>query len=228
MFTGIIEGIGEIKSIIPDKGGFLIEIFSSFPLEDTKIGDSISVDGVCLTVEEIKKNRFKARLSPETIFRSTFKYKKPGDFVNLERALKLGDRLGGHLVSGHVDGIGKILEIKKIQGFFQFKIEIPSSLAIYIIEKGSIAIDGISLTINSCKKNVIELMIIPHTFSVTNLKYKKPKDFVNVEIDMIAKMIYKWFSSYKGKDFALKEQEEEKSQDNQKITVNFLKEHGFM
>ena len=111
MFTGLIEGIGKILSLQPEKGGLLIEVSSPFSLEETRIGDSIAVDGACLTVTEIKENSFKAQISPETLSKTTFKYKKPGDYVNLERALRLGDRLGGHLVSGHVDGVGKILSV---------------------------------------------------------------------------------------------------------------------
>ncbi len=216
MFTGIIEGIGKILSIKPEKGGVLLEVSSPFSLKDTKLGDSIAVDGACLTVIEKKEFSFKANISPETLNKTTFKYKKIGDSVNLERALRLGDRLGGHLVSGHVDGIGKILSISSLKDFYRFTIEIPEELAIYIIKKGSIAIDGISLTINDCKENTIELMIIPHTLRITTLGLKKTGDPVNIEIDMIAKMVYKWLSPYLNRDLPEK-----------KFDLEFLKEHGF-
>lgn len=219
MFTGLIEGEGKIISMVSEKGGLSVEISVPFPLTDTKIGDSISVNGVCLTVIEKKAHSFKAHLSPETIERTTFKYLKVGEFVNLERALRLGERLGGHLVSGHVDGIGKIIEIIPLGNFYRFLIEIPENLAIYLVEKGSIAVDGISLTINRVEGTTFELMIIPHTYNVTNLKHKKRGDLVNIEIDMIAKMVYKWLSPY------LKKISQTFSKGS--ITVSFLKEHGF-
>ncbi|WP_022855703.1 riboflavin synthase [Thermodesulfobacterium thermophilum] len=217
MFTGLIEGEGRITSLLPEKGGLTIEIQPSFALEDTKIGDSIAVNGVCLTAIEVKPKTFKAHISPETLNRTTFKYKKQGDWVNLERALKVGDRLGGHLVSGHIDGIGKVLNINPLGDFYQILIEIPEALAVYLVEKGSIAVDGISLTINKVKENSFELMIIPHTYQVTTLKYLKPGDLVNIEIDMIAKMVHKWLSPYLN-------QQEKKSQ----LSLEFLKQHGFL
>jgi len=217
LFTGLIEGEGRIISLLPEKGGVIIEVQTSFMLEDTKIGDSIAVNGVCLTAIEVKPKTFKAHISPETLNRTTFKYKKQGDWVNLERALKVGDRLGGHLVSGHIDGIGKVLKINPLGEFYQFLIEIPEVLAVYLVEKGSIAVDGISLTINKVKENSFELMIIPHTYQVTTLKYLKPGDLVNIEIDMIAKMVHKWLSPYLN-------QQEKKSQ----LSLEFLKQHGFL
>ncbi len=216
MFTGLVEGVGRIKKIIFDGKGSLIEIFCPFSLEDARVGDSIAVDGVCLTVEELDRNAFKARLSPETLARTTFKYKKAGDPVNLERALRLGDRLGGHIVSGHIDGVGKILEIESLREFFRIKIELPADLSQYLVEKGSIAVDGISLTINSCKGNFFELMIIPHTFKMTTLQYKKIGDLVNIEIDMIAKMVAKWLSPYL-----------EKIDSKGNLSLEFLKKYGF-
>jgi riboflavin synthase len=217
LFTGLIEGEGRIISLLPEKGGLIIEVQTSFMLEDTKIGDSIAVNGVCLTAIEVKPKTFKAHISPETLNRTTFKYKKQGDWVNLERALKVGDRLGGHLVSGHIDGIGKVLNINPLGDFYQILIEIPEALAVYLVEKGSIAVDGISLTINKVKENSFELMIIPHTYQVTTLKYLKPGDLVNIEIDMIAKMVHKWLSPYLN-------QQEKKSQ----LSLEFLKQHGFL
>jgi riboflavin synthase len=157
-------------------------------------------------------------VSPETLKKTTFKFKKTGDFVNLERALKFGDRLGGHLVSGHVDGTGKILSITPLQDFYRFLIEVPENLSVYLVEKGSIAIDGISLTINSIKFNQIELMIIPHTLRKTTLALKKTGDPVNIEIDMIAKMVFKWLSPY------LKQERIRKDS----ISIEFLKKHGFI
>jgi len=217
VFTGLVEGLGKVKSVVQKAKGFTVEIEPSFSLDDTKIGDSIAVDGACLTVTNLSKNSFFAEVSPETLKRTTLKTKKVGDFVNLERALRLGDRLGGHLVSGHIDGIGVIKDIKKLQDFFKIKVELPKELSIYTVEKGSIAIDGISLTINKVFENSIELMIIPHTFEVTTLKFKKVGDLVNVEVDMIAKLVYKWLSPYT-----------ESSSKKKGLTLELLKEHGFI
>lgn len=218
MFTGLIEGKGVIRSLQPKLQGYEIYIESEFPLEGTKIGDSIAVDGVCLTVINLTKKGFLAHLSPETISRTTFKLKKPGQLVNLERALKLGDPLGGHLVSGHVDGVAVIRKILPLGDFFRFEIEIPQEFAHYLVPKGSIAIDGISLTINEVFENLISLMIIPYTYKVTTLHTKKAGDFVNFEIDMIAKMVYRWIKPYI---------ETENSSKKEGITLDFLAKHGF-
>jgi riboflavin synthase len=218
MFTGLVEGIGKIVSLQPCRGGLLAEISASFSLKDTHVGDSIAVDGVCLTVTEIRGSSFKAQISPETLSKTTLRYKNTGDFVNLERALKFGDRLGGHLVSGHVDGIGKIVSITPVEDFWKVKIEIPEELSSYLVKKGSIAVDGVSLTINDFKDNALELMLIPHTLKATTLCLKKPGDLVNIEIDMIAKMVYKWLSPY------LESLESSKKH----LTLEFLKEHGFL
>ncbi len=218
MFTGLVEGIGKIVSLQPYKGGLLAEISPTFSLKDINVGDSIAVDGVCLTITEIKGSSFKTHLSPETLVKTTFKYKISGEFVNLEKALKLGDRLGGHLVSGHVDGIGRIVSITPIEDFWKLAIEIPSEFVPYLVKKGSIAIDGVSLTINDFRNNTLELMLIPHTLKVTTLCLKKPGDFVNIEIDMIAKMVYKWLSPYI----------ESLEASKKKLNLEFLKEHGFL
>ncbi|HEM55855.1 MAG: riboflavin synthase [Thermodesulfobacterium geofontis] len=218
MFTGLVEGIGKIISLKPYGGGLIAEISASFSLKELAIGDSIAVDGVCLTVTEIKGSTFKTHISPETLNKTTFRYKNSGDFVNLERALRLGDRLGGHLVSGHVDGIGKIVSIIPIEDFWKLVIEIPSEFTPYLIKKGSIAIDGVSLTINDFRDNFLEFMLVPHTLKVTTLCLRKPGDFVNIEIDMIAKMVYKWISPY------LESLEKTK----RGLTLEFLKEHGFL
>jgi len=218
MFTGLVEGIGKIISLQPFRGGLLAEISTSFSLKDTNVGDSIAVDGVCLTITEIKGSSFKAQISPETLAKTTLRYKNSGDFVNLERALKLGERLGGHLVSGHVDGVGRIVSITPVEDFWRLKIEIPKELTSYLVKKGSIAIDGVSLTINNFRENILEFMLIPHTLKVTTLCLKKPGDLVNIEIDMIAKMVYRWLSPY------LENLETSKKE----LTLEFLKEHGFL
>ena len=217
MFTGLVEGVGQITELTPLGSGFLIRIKTSFNLEGTKVGDSIAVDGVCLTVVQLEPQAFRAQLSPETISRTTFKLKKVGDLVNLERALKLGDRLGGHLVTGHVDGVGAIKRIAKMGDYTLIEISIPKDLIQYMVPKGSIAVDGISLTINEVLEDAIRLMIIPHTLAVTTLGVKKVGDLVNLEVDVIAKMVHRFLKPY------LSKVEEEKNL----LTFDFLKEHGF-
>jgi len=217
MFTGLVEGVGQITELTPQGSGFLIRIKTSFNLEGTKVGDSIAVDGVCLTVVQLEPQAFRAQLSPETISRTTFKLKKVGDLVNLERALKLGDRLGGHLVTGHVDGVGAIKRIAKMGDYTLIEISIPKDLIQYMVPKGSIAVDGISLTINEVLEDAIRLMIIPHTLAVTTLGVKKVGDLVNLEVDVIAKMVHRFLKPY------LSKVEEEKNL----LTFDFLKEHGF-
>ncbi len=196
MFTGLIEGTGTIKALQPVSKGFSIQIESSFYLKDIKVGDSIAVDGVCLTVVSFTSKEFRADLSPETISRTTFKFRKPGDSVNLERALKVGDSLGGHLVTGHIDGVGQIKKITPLGNFFSLEIQVPKDLSPFLVPKGSIAIDGISLTINEVKEEIVTLMIIPHTYKVTTLHTKKVGDYVNIEIDIIAKMVYNFVKPY--------------------------------
>lgn len=219
VFTGLIEGKGIIRSLVPQGPGFILEIESEFPLKDTKVGDSIAVDGICLTATKVSERRFTAQVSPETISRTTLKLKKTGDPVNLERALKLGDPLGGHLVSGHVDATGKIIKISPAGDYYLFEIEAPQELSPYLVPKGSIAVDGISLTLNEVKSNRFGLMIIPHTYRVTTLAFKKVGDFVNLEIDMIAKMVYQWVSPYL---------ERLSSSQEEGLTLDFLKNHGFL
>ncbi|MFN3920836.1 MAG: riboflavin synthase [Caldimicrobium sp.] len=197
MFTGIVEGVGVIKVLKPLDKGFSIYIESkAISFKEAKIGDSIAINGVCLTAVSITHRGFEAHLSPETVACTTFKFKKVGDLVNIERALRLGDSLGGHIVTGHVDGIAKITQISPTGDFYHLEIEIPKEYEHYLIPKGSIAIDGISLTINEVKGNRITLMVIPHTYRVTTLHTKKIGDYVNFEIDLIAKMVYRWVKPY--------------------------------
>lgn len=193
MFTGLVEGVGIIKSIGRKGGGMILSITPPFDLSEIKIGDSIAVDGVCLTATGIDGKTFSVDVSGETLDRSTLGHLTEGTQVNLERALRLSDRLGGHLVSGHVDGMGKVLEKEKLQSFFRLKIGLDKTLARYTIEKGSITIDGISLTINKCGEAFVELQIIPQTGKETHLLNKKTGDSVNIETDLIGKYVEKFF-----------------------------------
>jgi len=189
MFTGIIEGFGTIKSITPAGEGKRLTIKSEFALEGTKIGDSIAVNGACLTVERLNRTVFEVDVAPESVAKTVIGSLQAGNKVNLERALRFSDRLDGHLVSGHVDGIGTIMEKKQLSNAVIIKVSLPQSLADYTVLKGSIAIDGISLTINERDQNTATLSIIPHTAKLTTIGFKDIGDTVNIETDMIGKYV---------------------------------------
>ena len=194
MFTGLIQGIGKVKTIRRVRDDMRFTVAPIFKFTDYHVGDSISVDGVCLTVTDVSEGVFRMDVSGETLSRSTLSLLRQGDEVNLEMALRLTDRLGGHLVSGHVDGIGKILKKEKQQRSWLIGIGIDKQISRYTIEKGSVAVDGISLTINQCKESYFEVNIIPQTGDVTTILKKKVGDLVNVEADLIGKYIEKFFS----------------------------------
>jgi len=189
MFTGIIEGLGTISGIRPSDGGKRLLIDADFPLDQTKIGDSVAISGVCVTVIIIAGKRFEVEISPETIAKTTFGTAKIGDRVNLERALRLSDRIDGHLVSGHVDGIGTIKDKKTAGNAIIVVIDVPEFLSRYMITKGSVAVDGISLTINNRSRDCFDVSIIPHTAKLTTIGFKKAGAHVNIETDMIGKYI---------------------------------------
>ena len=191
MFTGIIEEIGIVEKIIPISGGITIKIKAEKILDDIAVNDSVCIDGVCLTVIKFDKNSFWADAVGATLEKTTFNKVKAETSVNLERSVKLSDRLGGHLVQGHVNGIGTISEIKKLGENYLVKILIPDELEKYLIKEGSIAINGISLTISDLDSNEISISVIPHTWQNTNLKDKKVNEKVNVEIDILAKYVEK-------------------------------------
>jgi len=194
MFTGIVEETGRIEKTALIEGGLRMNISAEKILEDTKVNHSICVDGVCLTVIEISQNSFWVDVVGATLEKTTFNHFQQNDMVNLERSVRLNDRLGGHLVQGHINAIGKISELKKLGENYLLKIEIPVELEKYIIKEGSIAINGISLTIADLKKNEISISIIPHTWLNTNLRSKNTNDFVNVEVDILAKYVEKLLS----------------------------------
>ncbi len=194
MFTGLIEGIGKISGIRRTHHDMRVIVTPLFDMTGTRLGDSISVNGVCLTVSEMQEGSLGMDVSGETLSRSTLGRLRVGDPVNLERALRLTDRLGGHLVSGHVDGIGNVLKMEQVYPSWVIRIGIEKALSRYIIEKGSIAVDGISLTINACENDFFEVNIIPQTGMVTTLLRKKIGDLVNIETDLIGKYVEKFFS----------------------------------
>ena len=189
MFTGIIEGLGTVKSLTRSAGGLRMGVKADFSMDRLPVGDSVAVSGACLTVVNFCDNIFDVDVAPETLSRTTLGQAKVGDRVNLERALCFGDRLGGHLVSGHVDGIGVVKAKRSVANATLFSFGIPETVSRYIIHKGSIAVDGISLTVNFCDRTSFEVSIIPHTAKMTTLGFRKAGDRVNIETDMIGKYV---------------------------------------
>ncbi|MBR6302116.1 riboflavin synthase [bacterium] len=213
MFTGIIEEIGEIKKFSYMDSGAIVEVGCNKVLEDTKIGDSISINGVCETVTKLTNSSFFAKISDETLKVTTFNNLKQGVNVNLERALTLNSRLGGHIVSGHVDCIGKILSIENHSEFYDIEIEFPEIQSKYFVYKGSVTVDGISLTVADVTENTFRVAVIPHTYENTALKYLKSDDFVNIETDILGKYVEKMLSSRDNKS---------------NISFEMLQENGFV
>ena len=212
MFTGIIEETGKVLNLNTSTTQGEITIQCEKVLEDTKLGDSLAVNGVCLTVVEILPNKFIADVSPETLKLTNLENLQTGNMVNLERAMKADGRFGGHIVSGHIDGKGKFISCQKKGNFYELNIELTPDLAKYTIKKGSITVNGISLTIARVNDKNINLTIIPHTYENTNLKNLKNGDFVNIEVDMLAKYVEKFLST---------------SDNKSRISLEFLQEHGF-
>lgn len=215
MFTGIIEEIGTIKAV--DSMGaqqLELKINCSNIQSDLKLGDSVAVDGVCLTVTDFKESDVTFELSSETFKASLFPQKRKDMKVNLERALRMGDRLGGHLVQGHIDSLSKILQINKMGGFFELDFTLESTVKKYVVHKGSITINGISLTVSRLRENDFRVAIIPHTYQQTSLSELKVSDGVHIETDVIARYIERLLPFQNDKaDSAL--------------TLEFLKENGF-
>ncbi|GAB6097160.1 riboflavin synthase [Desulfatiferula olefinivorans] len=192
MFTGIIEGFGTLRAIRPAGLGSRFTIEAAFDLTAVKIGDSIAVNGACLTAVSLSDRRFEVDVAPETLSKTTFGEARIGDRVNLERALRLSDRLDGHLVSGHIDGVGVIRSKQVLSNAVIVTVGLSPELLRYMIVKGSVAIDGISLTINKLTADAVELSIIPHTAKITSIGFKQPGDRVNVETDLIGKYVEKF------------------------------------
>lgn len=190
MFTGIIEAVGQIHNLQPRSGDVRVQVKTGkLDLADVKLGDSIAVNGVCLTVVELPGDGFWADVSQETMRRSAFTELAVGSRVNLEKALTATTRLGGHLVSGHVDGVGKVLSRTEEARSVRFRIEAPAALARYIAEKGSITVDGTSLTVNGVDGAIFDLNIVPHTLQETVMGDYQPGRPVNLEVDVIARYL---------------------------------------
>ena len=217
MFTGIIEEIGEITNIQKGAKSSVLTIKANIIFEDLKLGDSVAVNGVCLTASKITGGTFSADVMSETLARSSLGQLKAKSYVNLERAMALGGRLGGHIVSGHIDGIGTIASIKKDDNAIIFTIKTTEEITKYIIKKGSIAIDGISLTVVDVDFSSFSVSIIPHTAKFTTLATSSIGKIVNLENDMIGKYIEKLLG-ISSRDTTI-------SKNN--INLDFLKNHGF-
>lgn len=215
MFTGIVEEIGIIKQIKQGKYSAILTISARDVLNGTKIGDSIAVNGICLTVTDLLPGAFMADVMHETLNRSTLTGLSVGNPVNLERAMQANGRFGGHIVAGHVDDIGKIVKVEKDDTAVWFTIQAKPELMRYIVEKGSVAVDGISLTVAKITETAFSVSAIPHTIKQTVLQEKKEGDLVNLEADIIGKYVEKLLSP------APKQQRESK------ITKEFLTDYGF-
>ncbi|MBQ9708810.1 MAG: riboflavin synthase [Firmicutes bacterium] len=213
MFTGIIEEIGKIKAISRGANSAVLTVQAHKILEDVHLGDSIAVNGVCLTCTSFTKDQFTADVMHETLNRSSLGQLRIGGQVNLERAMSAEGRFGGHIVAGHIDGVGRVTDIKRDDNAIWYTIEASPEIMRYIIEKGSIAIDGISLTVAEVGRNYFKVSIIPHTASETTLSLRKTGDIVNLENDCIGKYVEKLIKPYEGKDRG--------------ITYEFLAQHGF-
>lgn len=213
MFTGIIEELGTVRAVKRGAEQFVLEITAPRLIPGLEIGDSIAVNGVCLTVTTKTGGSFTVDVMPETVAKTGLNEFKPGEMVNLERAVTPSSRLGGHMVTGHVDGIGTISSKTNRKNALLIKIAAPPVVTRYLIERGSIAVDGISLTVIDYGEDYVAVSIIPHTAKVTTLGFKVPGDRVNLEADVIGKYVEKFVGNRQGQDAGL--------------TIDKLHEYGF-
>jgi riboflavin synthase len=195
MFTGIVEAVGHVRRIERRAGDVRLVVDTGLlGLGDVAAGDSIAVSGVCLTVVELEGTAFAADVSVETLTRTTLGTLKPGDAVNLEKAMRLSDRLGGHLVTGHVDAVGRIIGIEPDGRSQRWRFELPEQLARYVAAKGSICVDGVSLTVNDVDGPRFGVNLIPHTLEATAFKARRVGDAVNIEVDLVARYVERLFA----------------------------------
>ena len=220
MFTGIVEEVGTVRSVLPGERAGRIGICARTVLEGTQIGDSIAVNGVCLTVVDMGADFFTADVMPETLSKTGLGKLAPGSPVNLERAMAANGRFGGHIVSGHIDGVGVIEEMVREQNAVWVRVKAPAGILALIVDKGSIAIDGISLTVAGVTETSFQVSVIPHTGAQTILLGKRPGDVVNLENDIVGKYVQKLLGSALGQGRA-------ESTSESKLTMAFLEANGF-
>jgi riboflavin synthase len=217
LFTGLIQDLGKIRSLERRGEGAFLTVATGLALNDVRVGDSIAVDGVCLTVIRLGSGAFTAEVSPETLGRTTLARARAGRAVNLEKSLRVSDFLGGHLVSGHVDGTGEVAGIVVEGNSWRYRFRAPEEIARYLIEKGSVAVDGISLTVAELAEPEFAVAVIPHTAQTTTLGIRKAGDPVNLEIDPLAKYVEKFLR-----------QAERPAGKGSRLDAAFLAEHGFL
>ncbi len=215
MFTGLIQTLGKVKKIDRQGNSAQLYIGSELVTQDIELGESIAVNGVCLTVVSWNSESFAVDVSPETLDCSTLGSLKPGSEVNLERALRLCDRLGGHLVSGHIDCIGTVRRRYEDANVVRFEFSAPESAMRYIVEKGSIAIDGISLTVNSVSEDAFSVAVIPHSLAMTTLHNRREGARVNIETDILGRYVEKLMGQGRGTE-------------SQGVSLDFLAKNGFL
>ncbi|MDY0267841.1 riboflavin synthase [Trichloromonas sp.] len=216
MFTGLIEDLGTVRELRKGAAGARLTVATAIPMEELALGESIAVNGICLTVTGFGGGSFTADVSPETLGRSSLGGLLPGNRVNLERALRLGDRLGGHWVSGHVDAVG-ILEERRLDGnAWRLTFRLPAEVNRYVVEKGSVAIDGISLTVNSVGDETFSVAIIPHTLEMTTLKESRAGMRVNIETDILGKYVERLLGR------------SPRDETRAAVDLEFLAKHGFL
>jgi riboflavin synthase len=192
MFTGIIREMGAVRSVRRIPGGLRLEIAAEEILKDLKAGDSVALDGVCQTVVALRKGAFQVEVLPETLRRTTLGALRPGRRINLEPAVGLNDRFGGHLITGHVDGLGTIRARRPRTGDITLRIEAPAGIMAQLVERGSVAVDGTSLTVVSLRDGIFTVSLIPYTLQATALAAKRIGDRVNLETDLIVKAVQRW------------------------------------
>lgn len=218
MFTGLVQGMGRVARMVRKGAEARLDIEAPV-LTAVQVGESISVSGVCLTVTQAEAHRFRFDVSEETLSRSTLGRLAVGDAVNLERALQLSDRLGGHLVTGHIDAKGTLLVKRPSLSSVKMKVEIPEAFSKYVVAKGSIAVDGISLTVNACGPGFFEVNIVPHTWNATTLQFRSEGDPLNIETDLIGKYVERLLHAF---------QAERQDQKPAGVSLETLARHGFV
>ncbi|MDY6825060.1 MAG: riboflavin synthase [Thermodesulfobacteriota bacterium] len=227
MFTGIIEGFGTIKAVRPAGRGKRVGVATGFDLHGTAVGDSIAVNGACLTVVSLSGSMFEADAAPETLSRTTLGRLHAGEQVNLERALRFSDRLDGHIVTGHIDGTGAIRSLRQLDNAVIVTVGVDAGLSRYIVQKGSVAVDGISLTVNDCGEDFFEVSIIPHTAAITTIGSRNLGDPVNIETDIIGKYVAHFLFAKNAKDMPAAQKGPGASV-AQGISREFLAKAGFL